>query len=124
MDPKDDLSRLKLRRHFYITSEPGNLQGLFQKVDILPGFYLYYHIDLSLSSAQKSNKKLFLLGNIFDPVNTRASNQDIVNTMVNFSFDDLLKKCDIYAGRYVIIHKDGDNLRLFHDFMSHFKVYW
>ena len=121
---KDEIFRLKLRRQFYLTPEPFSLDGDFKTVKVHESYYLNYHKDLHYSEAGKDGRKLFILGNLFDPFHPDYSNQDIARNLADYAFNELLRKCDIYAGRYVIIYSDHDSLKLFHDFMSHLKVYW
>ncbi len=121
---KKDIERLKLRRQFLLTPVSVNVHGDFRVERIRNEYYLNYHSDLLLTRASSGERTLYILGNLFDPFKPEFSNEDIARELVRYSFEELLEKSKIYAGRYIIIYSSPDELKIFHDLFSHLKVYW
>ncbi len=117
-------SPLYLRRQFILSPAPVKNGNVFISHKIHPEYYLHRHPDLPFAETEKYDRKLYVLGNIFDPFHPDFTNEDIISGLAHYPVDQMLKKCDDYSGRYAIICYDENNFKLFHDFMSHFKVYW
>jgi hypothetical protein len=106
-----------LIRQYLISPEPN--QGFLNWKEILVDHkvILTYHPDLEFSKVSNERFSLFLLGFVLDPKNIRFSNLDILESISDSSknFDDVLERVSFLGGRYVIIYKDSQSVKVFHD---------
>ena len=121
---KDVLFNLRLKRQFILTPQPITIDANFKTDKIGKNYYLKYHADLPFVSIKNKERRIIVLGNIFDPFHPEYSNSAIADKLSDLSFEQLLQSTDDYSGRYLIIYYDNLSLRLINDFMSHYKVYW
>ena len=86
---------------------------------------LYRHPALTYTQKQKGNTSLVLLGSLFDHTPDYLSNGDILERLIGYdSFEEVLAASYRYAGRFALIHRQGDDIRIFHDCASKRKVYY
>ena len=70
------------------------------------------------------NRKIVLLGDIFDYRYPDYKNEDIIADLINYSFDVLLSKVSDYCGRFVIIWKENESINLIHDAAASRKIFY
>ena len=116
-------ARLHLRRQFFITPYRVNHGEYFNSVELSGGYLLSYHSDIEYTQVTTDETKIILLGNLFDPFEAKRTNEDILRELVRYPLHEVVKMGDKYSGRYIIIYSGNHELKLFHDFMSHMKVY-
>ena len=121
---KDILSNLRFRRQFILSPVPLETGGNFIAENTGDSYLLNYHADLPFVRRDTPERSLFILGNVFNAFHTEEDNADIAGHLLQMTFNDIVRACDDFSGRYMIIYRDNKIFRLFHDFMSHFKVYW
>ncbi len=120
----EDYNRLIYRRQFYLTPTSVQIEGLFNHVQLNNIYNLYYHQDLNFSFRNSNKISLYLLGDIFDPYNPTYTNNDVINSLITYSFKELLLKTNIYTGRYVFIFVEGEIIQIFNDPATARKIYY
>ena len=120
----EDYKKLIYRRQFYLTPRTIDIDGLFNYTLLNNDYHLYTHIDLNFTYRKSGEKSLYILGDIFDGHNPSYTNDDIIDKLMIYSFNDLVIQADIYAGRYVIIYCDENNIQIFNDAATSRKVFY
>ncbi|HET7819529.1 MAG TPA: hypothetical protein VFL70_09500 [Bacteroidia bacterium] len=85
---------------------------------IIGVYNLYSHPDLDITQLASNNKlvELILIGFVVDPHNPEYSNKDILSVLSHdVSISSIAEKLYHYAGRFVLIVKDGEKYSIFHD---------
>jgi hypothetical protein len=78
-----------------------------------------------VSIIKKKDKELYLLGNLFDYKDKTTSNEYILDKLSDAnSFQELIVNCENYAGRFILIYKQGSSIKLFNDATASRKVYY
>ena len=119
------IDKLIYRRQFMITRK--DISGLdhWEKID-LHQYKLYVHPDLQVIIVCDAMKTLILLGYIFDPENYQASNDNIMQKVLeeNKDFISVLFALKPYSGRYAIIYKDATSFNIVQDALALREVYY
>ncbi|MCM3079028.1 hypothetical protein [Brevibacillus invocatus] len=117
--------RLVFRRQFIIGSR------IFERDDWvhLPlddRLFLSVHPDLQITQSFRQNSQLILLGYLIDPEHPDWSNEEILQDIHQqcSSFEQLLQGMDHCGGRWIILYKDGKQLKLFHDACGMRQVFY
>lgn len=88
-------------------------------------YYLQYHQNLNHTHSHHKNITLHLLGNVFDYIDTKASNQELVNILVKQQTkEDVFKILDTYYGEYVLIYVTEKELIILNDCCAQHEVYY
>jgi hypothetical protein len=112
-----DYSRLLHRLQFILGPCFMDTFSSWQRLKIRRQLFLTVHPDLNVSCVWHKERTILLLGFILDPENPRASNNDVLNTLItNFaSSTDLFMQTSRFGGRWILIVDDGSTVVLFHD---------
>ena len=116
---------LHWRRQFLVARAP--IEQLSHWKHLMFGaFHLYGHPDLEVNSISGSGRTIVLAGYLFDPADTEKSNLAILEEIVAHSqtFEEFTLRIKRYAGRYVLIYKDGGHCLLLQDALSLREVYY
>jgi len=108
---------LIFRRQYIIGPRFVEKFSKWRKVPINEKLFLTVHPDIEFSMQNNDETVLFLLGFILDPYHTDYENNDILSAILKASksFEDVVVNSADYGGRFVIIYKGVDGIRLFHD---------
>ncbi len=88
-------------------------------------YYLQFNTNLNYTHTKNTDFSLYLLGNLFDYKDTKASNQDVLDILVKQSNKEgFFEILDHYYGEYVIIYVRNDELVLLNDCCSQKEVYY
>ncbi|WP_299678970.1 hypothetical protein [uncultured Dokdonia sp.] len=88
-------------------------------------YYLSFNTNLNYTHAQDTDFSLYLLGNLFDYNDTKASNQDLLNILIEqTNKEDFFKVLDGYYGEYVIIYVRNNEFILLNDCCAQKEVYY
>lgn len=88
-------------------------------------YYLHIHPDLEVTVTEDKNKKIIMLGYVFDPQNYRLNNQEILDRVFQAKdFDSLIFEIKPLVGRYVFIFYDNNALKIVHDPLGLREVYY
>lgn len=88
-------------------------------------FKLYVHPKLNVSTAKKDEKELYLLGDLYDYNYRTISNDGILERLiVSDSIHELTRKCENYAGRFILIFKKNKSIKIFNDAAASRKIYY
>src|SRR5699024_10887192 len=103
------------RRQFIIKKGLG--PKTWNKEIISENLYLYCHPDLGFYKSFYKDRSLILLGFVIDPYKIEDSNQEITDRLVKSSndFKSLLENSKPLSGRWLIIYKDKEGIKLFND---------
>jgi hypothetical protein len=120
------MENLHYRRQYVITSQTITIFKNWQHHSFQDrSLQIYTHPDLEIATVAKADKELFLLGFMLDHQNIDASNQSILETLVNEpDFDSFLTKTFDYGGRYLIVYKDKTTLRIVPDNFAFRELYY
>lgn len=94
-----------------------NLPESFVKEKLADNFYIYQHKDLNFIRTYRPGRSLILLGFIIDPYNYKASDEEILENIIDntYDFKTLLKKTVSLGGRWAIIYKDQNEINILTD---------
>ncbi len=88
-------------------------------------YYLQYHQNLHYTHSHHKSTSLYLLGNVFDYINPKASNQELVDILVKQQTkEDVFKILDTYYGEYVLIYSTEKELIMLNDCCAQNEVYY
>lgn len=91
----------------------------------IKNYHLQFNTNLKYTQAQSGDYSLYLLGSLFDYVNTEASNQDLLNILVKQETkEDFFNILDTYYGEYVIIYVSKKDFILLNDCCAQKEVYY
>ncbi len=119
-----ELERLKYRNQYILTPSPIECPYLCNCYKLDGNYILYAHIDLRTTSIELPNKKIMLLGDMFDYENSQKSNFEILEDLVSIDSISILQRIGKYSGRFVLIIQERDTFRLLHDATATRKVYY
>lgn len=123
MTPQE-IDRLRYRRQYLLTPHQLECPFLNNHLSISQNLNLYTHVDLNVCTLISGNRKIVLLGDIFDYRYPDYKNPEIMADLINYSFDDLLSKISEYCGRFVIIWKENEKVILIHDAAASRKIFY
>lgn len=89
----------------------------WKRTKIDNSLFITHHPELPLIQKESGSKTLTLLGYILDPYQPQLSDLDILTNVVEKvnQIDDIFELTDHLAGRWILIVKVGEEVRLFHD---------
>jgi len=117
---------LRYRRQFLLSRSQISDLSHWNCLSLLDDYWLYSHPDLEIAVREYRNRKLVLLGFIFDPIHHEKKNEEILATIMDESdtFVSFVRAIKNYAGRYVFLYKDGHSFNLIHDPLAIREVYY
>lgn len=121
---KINYEQLKYRRQYIVTNASVNCPFSCNIVKLIKGYSLLYHTDLMFTKVRKSDKSLFLLGDIYDYKQPEYSNYNILTDLILSSFNTILERVSSMAGRFVLIYMDHKEIKLFHDASASRKIFY
>lgn len=103
------------RRQFIIKEGIGPKD--WKNISLLDDYKIFLHPDLGFYQSFCKERSLILLGFIIDPYKAEDLNQDIIDRLIKdcLDFDTLLEKSKSMSGRWVLIYKDGKEIKIFTD---------
>lgn len=111
------------KQFIFSTSPPKNYDNC--SVVKIKHYNLQFNTNLEYTHSQNNDFSLYLLGNLFDYVNTKASNQDLLNRLIQQqSKEDFFKVLDTYYGEYVIIYSTKREFILLNDCCAQKEIYY
>lgn len=116
-----------LYRRQYVLGPPasaGCIPG--HSIAVADGYHLTSHPDLEVTKASAGGNWLVLLGYLLDPYAPGASNEAILQEVLGDTKtpDDILSLLCNKCGRYVVIAKTGDELRMFSDAVGMRQIFY
>ncbi|MBN2481295.1 MAG: hypothetical protein JXB19_06120 [Bacteroidales bacterium] len=120
----NEIHKLRNRRQYLIVPEEIDCPFHHEKIIIGQDYLLYAHPDIIITEISLMQRRLILLGDIFDFRQPEINNHDILKDLVCFNFQMLLEKISEYTGRYVLIYIEKDVIRLIHDATATRKIYY
>lgn len=121
---KSEFEKLRFRRQYVLTAFTIECPFLYNVQTINEGYFLYTHVDLNVTTLTGNQRKIVLLGDLFDFENPAKSNNEIISDLFALDLFNLIQKVAGFCGRYVIILADKDQIYLIHDAASSRKVYY
>lgn len=119
------MENLLYRRQFVLSPEEVNNRTTWNKYELNNSFFLYAHPDLVQTEYGENHKKIILLGDLYDPINTGFNNQDIVSRLIkNNDIESLTEASSYYAGRFIIFFITDNSFFIFNDASASRKVYY
>jgi hypothetical protein len=117
--------RLRYRRQFLLSRAPITTLSDWHALTI-GKYYLYSHPDLEINKLSNVKKSIVLIGYLFDSVDYKKGNSDILREIMSksTSFQDFILAIKQYAGQYVLIYEDETCLKLVQDALSLREVYY
>lgn len=114
--PKID-DNLLYRRQYFIGPKFVDRFKFWNKIKIGENLHITAHPDLTVTIAKKGEMELALLGFMFDSENYKANNNDILNNIItdSNSFEEIVKATNRYAGRWILIYTNNNEIKLLHD---------
>jgi hypothetical protein len=120
-----DTEKLLYRRQFIFAPKEINDFPTWNKYNILDKYMLYAHPDLVQSEYSEGNKRLILLGDLYDPENYEFNNMNILARLIkNNSITELIESSFKYAGRFALFFIQDGAIYVFHDSSAGRKVYY
>ncbi|MFW6281812.1 MAG: hypothetical protein ACOC1O_03340 [bacterium] len=112
------------RNQFLLIEEKSTFPFNWNKVQI--GKYnLFYHSDLEYSCSGTNNKKIHLLGSLYDYEHIELSNKQIINNLLfSETLNELLLNISKYSGEYVLIYEKYDDIIIFNDPCGQSQIYY
>ncbi len=121
---KKEIQNLVHRRQYLMAPEQIECPYINNSLKIGAQYWLYAHSDLVLTELKTEEKQLVLLGDMFDYKDPDKDNLGILKELANLGFNELIKKCGDFAGRYVLILIKGERFIILHDATAARKVYF
>lgn len=112
------MNHLLFRRQFLLSTKEIQFDSSWKKTKLKKytrNCTIYSHPDLEITSASNTEAQIHLLGYVLDPHNPDLLNQDIVNNLLNKSFDSLAAATDFLTGRFVLVYSTSDTIKVLHD---------
>lgn len=112
-----DKKNLLYRRQFILGPRYLDKFSHWRKRKIDNDLFLSVHPDLELNYVSNKNISLILLGFLLDPYNPEHSNIDILNGLIKdcSTFQGIVRGTNSLGGRWIIIYKDNESVKMFHD---------
>lgn len=120
----NEIKRLKFRRQYLFGSYNMKCPFVHNTYKLNDKYVLYTHVDLIYTVHTKGDKKLMLLGDIYDYESVDKKNIDILKDLAEYGFDSILEETSKYAGRFVMIYCNSNVIKFFHDASACRKVYY
>jgi len=120
-----DTEKLLYRRQFIFAPKEIDDFPTWKKYNILDKYMLYAHPDLVQSEYSEGNKRLILLGDLYDPENYEFNNMNILARLIkNNSITELIESSFKYAGRFALFFIYSNSIYVFHDSNAARRVYY
>ena len=99
---------------------------LWDKIQIDKNVFLTKHPDLNVSQIEDREKSITLLGYILDPFIPKDNDQEILKRLLKEfqNHDNLIKNTYMYGGRWILILKDRNGIKLIHDAFGLRQVFY
>jgi hypothetical protein len=120
----EEKKRLVYRRQYLLTQDRIKPPFQYHEFEIGMGYVLYAHTDLKVTSFEKDNNAIFLLGDMFDYRFPEKGNHEILEDLYDQQIIHLIRKHEKYSGRYVVIFRLNNQVILFTDIISSRKVFY
>ena len=117
--------RLVYRRQFVIGTRYVGMDD-WQRVALDDRLCLSVHPDLQVAQSYRPNSQLTLLGYLIDPKHPEWSNEEILHDIHQqcASFEQLLEGAEHCGGRWILLFRSGNKLKLFHDSCGMRQVFY
>lgn len=122
--PDQEYKKLKHSRQYILSNEEIECPFEHQSLDLNDNYKLLYHEKLVFTEVALKEKRLILLGDIYDYLHPERSNREILNGLIELNLNDILSATTKMAGRFVAIVVDNLRIYLFHDTSAGRKVYY
>jgi len=121
-----DNEKYLFRRQFILGCHYIERFPKWNTVSINDSFFLTVHPDLDVLKVSFEGKTIVLLGYILDPFNPSFDNSDIVNHIAERirTADDIFQYADSKCGRFALIVKINDELRIFNDAAGYRQIFY
>lgn len=119
------MDNLLFRRQFVFSPNKVDNRPGWNTYSLLDKFFLYAHPDLVQTDISEKAKRIILLGDIYDPLNPKLTNEEIVARVIQQ--DDIMQIIEStfqYAGRFAFIVQLQSELFIFHDASGSRKVFY
>jgi hypothetical protein len=120
--------KLLYRRQFVMGPKYADCFPSWTHVEIRRDILVTAHPELSVARVADGKRSVTLLGFILDPGNPEATNEDILEALLQKIRDDPsrppFEHTSRLGGRWVLVIDDGSRVRLFHDAMGLREVHW
>lgn len=119
-------NKYKFRRQFILSSNPQFSFEGWTNLKLDENIHLSAHPDLEVTQSSFGAIQLTLLGFVINPFEPLKSNQEIFDDLVKGAngFNDVLLKTDQLGGRWIIIYKNNQSFKIFHDPCGQRQVYF
>ena len=121
---KKELERLKFRKQYLLI--PADVECPFQhhRINMEGNYILYHHPDLNTTIAESGERKMILLGDLFDYRKPLYHNGDILKELSTLGTNSLLQEIGAYTGKYVLVVQEGSDLWILNDPITARKVFY
>ncbi len=105
----------------YIDTLPG-----WQKIAISDEWVVTAHPDLEVTQVCKEELQLTLLGFFIDPYHPEHNNQEVLEHLGKraHTFTDIAALTENLGGRWVLICKEGESVKIFHDMCGLRQIFY
>lgn len=126
MNPTAMNTKLQYPNQFIIGPSHPDLPGNWQKVDISPKLRITARQGLNVCHTTRGGLDLLLIGFIIDPLNPQASDQDLIEELMDLLNDerDFYKRCSALGGRWILIYSGNHGHRLVGDAIGLRQVFY
>lgn len=112
----DELNNLRFSRQYLLCPNEVDVLSDWPKYQISNNLILHAHPNLEVTQVINSERALTLIGYLFDPEKPARSDQDILEEIgQKRTFTEVLHTTFQLAGKFIIIYKDAETFKLFHD---------
>lgn len=114
---KEQTEKYLYRRQYLLAPRRIVVFKNWKQFQINKKYFLTTHPDLLVTEAHGQNRSIYLLGYVIDPYNPSFDNSQVMQDVIDKSktADDVFVNIAAKCGRFVIIVKIGDDLRIFSD---------
>jgi len=121
-----DKEKYLFRRQFVLGPNFIKSFPKWNKISINNELFLTAHPDLEVLKITFEENIIVLLGYILDPFNPSFNNIEIINSIVEniLVVDDIFHHLDSKCGRFVVIVKMNDELRIFNDAAGYRQIFY
>ncbi|MCL1826458.1 MAG: hypothetical protein FWG20_00265 [Candidatus Cloacimonetes bacterium] len=113
----------KYRQQFVLTNVPNKVTSM---QEIAFGSYsLFVHSELYITVVEKNDRKLALLGSIYDYQTPENTNQQIAEVLLSYpDYRSILRKMEDYSGHFILIYRDSEEFIICGDATSSREIYY
>lgn len=119
------MDQLMYRRQFLLSRESIAELSKWNIVNI-SSYYLYIHPDIQVNLVKDNHKCIVLIGSLYDPYDSQNDNSAILKDIQLFatSIKAIFPRIKKYAGCYVMLFQDGNELYVWSDARATQEVYY